>query len=212
MGGDFNLMIDLRQLGASANYNPIEAHLYAGKDGMGSQWLLVPEFFEPDLTPGATVPNPLNSPVKFANSYVNNHTWVSGDKGTVALALNIGGQSFALNIRSAVISMELDAGRATAKNGVIAGVLDTEELISQVRDVLGPFISCDGSAVDGILNQLRQGSDIMKDGTQDPNAECNGISIGLGFDASVVTLNGVGDVASPPDDPCDGGGGSGGGN
>jgi hypothetical protein len=208
--GSFNIMMELGALGTQANYNPINAQLFAGKEGTPPDWKLVPEFFSPPLTPGNTVPNPIQSPVRFANSYVNNNTWVSGDKGTVQLSLNISGQSFALNIRSAVISMDLDAARGSATNGVIAGVLDTEELITQVRDVLGPFISCDGSAVDGILNQLRQGSDIMKDGTQNPNATCDGISIGLGFDATKVNVVGVGELSDPAENPCEGGGGTGG--
>ncbi len=207
--GDFNIMLDLSNLGANSNYDPITAQLYAGKEGMGTVWNLVPEFFSPPLTQGP-LPGSLNSPVKFASSYVNNNTWVSGEKGIVALSLAIGGQAFSLNIRSAVITMELDAGHTSAKNGVIAGVLDTEELIAQVRDVLGPFISCDGAAVDGVLNQLRQGSDIMKDGTNGPGQVCNGISIGLGFDATVVTLGAVGAPSEPATSECDGGGGSGG--
>ncbi len=208
--GDFNVMIDLRQLGAGANYSPIEAHLFAGKNGMGNAWELVPEFFSPPL-PTGPVPSPLNSPVRFANSYVTENVWVSGDKGTVNLSLNIAGQSFNLAIGSAIISMQLDPSRGTATNGVIAGVLDTEALVQQVKDIAGPLISCEGTAVDSVLNQLRQGSDIMKDGSQNPNATCDGISIGLGFDAAAVTLSRVGDPADPPEDNCAGGGMGGGG-
>jgi hypothetical protein len=42
----------------------------------------------------------------------------------------------------------------------------------------------------------------MKDGTQDPTATCDGISIGIGFDASVVQLGAIADPAPPATDPC----------
>jgi hypothetical protein len=213
--GDFNLMLDLRQLGANANYDPIATYLYAGKDGVGSNWLLVPEFFTPQPPASMTPPgtNILDTTkVKFPNSYVNEHVWVSGDKGQVDLSFAISDATFTLAIRSAVITMKMDPSRATATEGVIAGVLDTEELINQVREILGPFISCEGAGVDGILNQIRQGSDIMKDGSNGPGQECNGISIGIGFDAKPVQIVGVGEPSGPGEDPCaEGGGGAGGG-
>ncbi len=38
---------------------------------------------------------------------------------------------------------------------------------------------------------LRQASDIMVDGSQEPNKICNGISIGIGFEAKRAGIGGV---------------------
>ena len=45
----------------------------------------------------------------------------------------------------------------------------------------------------------------MKDGTNgDPNKTCDGISIGLGFEASAALIGGVAPPAPPVVDPCAG--------
>lgn len=195
--GSFNIMLNLTDLGDGTDYDPISALLLAGKDGNGNTWKAAPEFL-------TNPEDPTSSKVKFPTSYVVNNVWVSGDKGTVDLSIAIAGFDLSLKIESAVISMELDGAHGSATNGIIAGVLDAEALISQLRTVLGAVDKsfCDGAAVDGILNQIRQASDIMKDGSQNPAETCDGISIGLGFDATVVTLDGVGEPAAEGSDPC----------
>ena len=95
----------------------------------------------------------------------------------------------------------------TAARGIIAGVLDTQEVTDTVRHVLvGVSTSFCGSAIDGIAQQLAQAQDILQDGTNAPGVPCNAISIGLGFVAQLVanpTKVGV-DPPVPPD-PCDAG-------
>ncbi len=104
--------------------------------------------------------------------------------------------------------------RAASVEGTIAGVLETDVLTEEITKIVGGFDTsfCDptNTTLKSILDQIRQASDIMKDGTQDPTKECDGISIGLGFNLKRVTL---GDVAPPatPKDPCaPGTGGAGG--
>lgn len=90
----------------------------------------------------------------------------------------------------------------SAASGVIAGVMNTEEFIASLKVVAG-YVSmalC-GPAFDGIAQQIRQTSDILDDGTQDPMQTCNGISVGLGFDAAASLLNGVA-LDPAPVDPC----------
>jgi len=199
--GSFTIIIDLPDLGSGANYDPLSAFLLGGKEGtpMGgpTTWKLVPEL----LTDGMTA---TSAKVKFPNSYLNGNTWVSGDKGTVNLSLAIAGFSLNLTISSAVITMDLGGDHNTASNGTIAGVLDTEAFIGELKKVVGAFSTdlCQGGAVESILNQIRQASDIMSDGTQDATKTCNGISIGLGFDASNVTLGPAGTPAMMQPDPC----------
>jgi len=44
----------------------------------------------------------------------------------------------------------------------------------------------------------------MKDGTQDPSAVCDGISVGLGFEMKAVKLGKVLDKRPEGGNPCDG--------
>ena len=53
----------------------------------------------------------------------------------------------------------------------------------------------------GIAQQIRQAQDILDDGTQGPTKSCNGISVGLGFEAVSVKAGAVLDDPPPPD-PC----------
>ena len=195
--GTFTIIVDMSNIGDGKDYSKVTSFLLAGKNKHdGNTWDLVPE-----LLNGTT---PDSSQVKFPDSYVTNNTWVSGTKGTVKLNLSIAGFDIALNIASAVITMDLDAAHSGATNGTIAGVLDTEDFISQLKKVVGAFDTslCTGSTVDSILNRIRQASDIMNNGTQDASATCNGISIGIGFDATAVQLGVVAPPAQPQPDPC----------
>ena len=79
--------------------------------------------------------------------------------------------------------------------------------IETLAGTLSPEFCNGGPTVESILNQIRQASDIMSDGSQQAGTPCTGISIGLGFDATEVTVDGVGAAAMPQPDPCDGGAG-----
>jgi len=200
--GSFTIIVDLPDLGSGDTYDPLSAFLLGGKEGtpMGgpTTWKLIPELLADGMTASS-------AKVKFPNSYLTGNTWVSGDKGTVNLSLAIAGFSLNLNIASAVITMDLGGDHNTATNGTIAGVLDTEAFILELKKVVGAFDTslCQGGAVDSILNQIRQASDIMSDGSQDPTKTCNGISIGIGFDAANTVLGGAGTPAMPAPDPCE---------
>ncbi len=61
---------------------------------------------------------------------------------------------------------------------------------------------CSGSTFDSLTDQMRQASDIMADGSQDPNATCNAISIGIGLDMSAAKLGSIAPPVTPPVDPC----------
>ena len=50
--------------------------------------------------------------------------------------------------------------------------------------------------------QIRQASDIMVDGTQDPAKTCNGISIGLGFEMSELQFGNVANPVAPTPHIC----------
>lgn len=212
--GTFSIIIETRGLGSDAEYNPLPSVLFAGSDGPNpaafdgnDEWFVVPELLD-DPT------DPTSAKIRFPNAYLIDNTWVSGpDKVTINLSLNVAGFSLSLPISNALISMDLDADHSGATGGVIAGILPTDQLVTELKKIAGSISAdlCEGTTFDSIANQLRQASDIMADGSQDPNSECDGISIGLGFSMSQVKIAGVADEAMPPDDPCsDGGSGTGG--
>ena len=210
--GKFTIMLDMQKLGAGGDYNPMTTQLYAGGDlgGMAKfdgtdKWPVRPELLNDpaDLTKG--------SKISFPMSYVTGNTWVSGSKGDVTLALSVSNFTLNLTIASAVLSVTLDPAHKKGSKGIIAGVLNTDTLISELKKVAGAFdpTLCMGPTIDSITAQIAQASDIMHDGTQDPGKQCDGISIGIGFDAEVVKLGPIAPAAVMKPNPCDADGGTG---
>lgn len=192
--GEMSWVIDVGSIALGPAELSSPGGFFEVRNRMGETWLKAPESFSGD-TPLVTFPD--------GTSQMS--VWRSGTgSGTLAVRLQgLGGLT--LEIQHARIELAVDAN-GDVKAARIGGVLETEAFADQVRDVFGPLFSCDGSAIDGIINQLRQSSDIMADGTQDPAETCNGISIGLGFSASDQLVGGLATALVPPDNPCEGGG------
>ena len=123
--------------------------------------------------------------IAFGAAYVVNGAFVA-DGLDVPMSIPFQGVDLPLLIHHAVVTFDHSSPGA-ATNGTIAGVLDTEELVVQMKAIAGRISSslC-GSQFDGIAQQIRQASDIMVDLTNVAGVSCNGISIGLGFDAVLV--------------------------
>jgi hypothetical protein len=203
--GKFTIMLSMDKLGAGANYKGLNTKLYGGGD-----LLAAPKFDGSDKWP--VIPELLSNPadittakVQFPSAYVVNNTWVSGSKGEVLLNLSVSGFTLSLPIGSAVITMELSADHKSATKGTIAGVLPTDTLTAELKKIAGAFDPslCKGPTIDSIVSQIEQASDILHDGTQNKDTECDGISIGLGFDAGIVQLGAIDPPAPPKENPCD---------
>ncbi|MEP7123842.1 MAG: hypothetical protein ABJE95_23135 [Byssovorax sp.] len=203
--GKFTIMLSMGKLGAGSDYKGLTTKLYGGADLMAN-----PKFDGTDKWP--VIPELLNDPaditsakVQFPGAYLVNNTWVSGGKGEVLLNLSVSGFTLSLPIGSAVITMELSADHKSATKGTIAGVLPTDTLTSELKKIAGAFDPslCKGPTIDSIVSQIEQASDIGHDGTQDASKECDGISIGLGFDAGIVQLGAIAPVSPPKENPCD---------
>lgn len=65
---------------------------------------------------------------------------------------------------------------------------------------------CSGTAFESIALQIEQLSDIMVDGTSQPGQVCDGISLGVGFDAVAVHMGPSVVVPGVPDPCADAGG------
>jgi hypothetical protein len=90
-----------------------------------------------------------------------------------------------LPIRHATITFERSAADPThLQNGIIAGVMQTEDVVASGR-VVASLVSASlcGDAYVGIADQIRQSSDILHDGTNAPGVPCDAVSIGIHFKA-----------------------------
>lgn len=208
--GSFTVMVEIDNLGADPSYTGLPARLLIGSqlvDAAGmdlaptwdgnDEWPLVQEFLN-DPT------DPKSSKVQFPNSYLVENTWVSNASGSLNLSVSVAGYSLNLPIVNAILTMDINPDRSGAMNGTIAGILPTEQLITELQKVIGAFEPslCSGGTAESIFNQIRQASDIMADGTQNPSAECNGISLGIGFEALPVKVGPISAPAMPAPDPC----------
>lgn len=211
--GSFTIILEVNDVGGGSDYVNLPAALYAGAemaappnwDG-NDEWPVYCELMTTCSETGTPQLPDNTSKVKFPTSYMAGGTWVSGSKGTVNLSLAISGFTLSLDINQAVLTADMASGNppTSATNGVIAGVLETEALITSLTKVAGSISTslCSGPTLDSVAQQIRAASDIMKNGTQNPDATCDGISVGLGFDMSAVKLGAVNDKNPPGEDPC----------
>jgi len=159
----------------------------------------------PTFTTADDWPYRADPQVAIAGAYINKGFFVNGKGGAkVDLALSISGQSLKLTINKAIITFKHQPPNDLAE-GTIAGVINTEEFVNGIGAVAGRFSTdlCQGSTVEGIKSSIRQASDMLADGTQDSNKECNGISVGIGFTGKRVgNPTKTAPEEAPPPDPC----------
>ncbi len=135
-----------------------------------------------------------------AGSWISSGVFVSGGSSLdLTFELPLGGTSVPMILHHAIVTLDPQG------NGTFAGILDTEEFITAMRKAAGTLSTtlC-GSQFDGIAQQLRQSSDILKDGTNVGGQDCNGTSVGIGFLAVPIanpTKIAKNPIAVPPD-PC----------
>ncbi|HSQ67587.1 MAG TPA: hypothetical protein VLM85_30465 [Polyangiaceae bacterium] len=148
--------------------------------------------------------------VRFEDAYVTGGTLVAGmsSRLTVPFRFIVNELPITLAIHGAILTFDhVDA--ASAANGVLAGVLDVNELIDAIRgfvDVNNGRELC-GSAFDGIAQQLAESADILVDRYNAPGIPCDGVSIAIGFHATrVANPTQVAATPTPPRSLCDDGG------
>lgn len=125
--------------------------------------------------------------IAFPSAYVSNGLWVSGAPVDLTLLLSLQGQPLVLHIHQAILSFthSVDAsGQDHATGGMIAGVLKTSEFLEEINIVAAQQDYCAAAGL--LLNSMRSASDIQHDGTNVAGQPCDGISIGLAFDADAI--------------------------
>ncbi len=204
--GGATVLLRLDNLDSALNQTNINAAVYKGAALQGSPAWNGSDVRNvlPDSVNGGNVNDPR---VKLPNSYVTNGTWVGTSAGLVELNIAAGGFPITLIIVKAVITMDVSAGGGGASNGIISGVVKTEQLVSEFEKAAGYLTAgqlCPGNpTLEGALIAIRQASDIMSDGTNgDPAKQCDAVSVAIGFEASPVQLGGVAAPSPPPPDPC----------
>ena len=145
--------------------------------------------------------------IQFATVYVTDGTVVAtASSNPVTIPAALFGVVVPVVIHHPVLTFR-HPDASSAVDGVLAGVLDTEEFISTFQAVAGRVsLSLCGPAFTGIANQLRQEQDILSDGTNAPGVPCNAISGGIGFSAvRVMNPTRVGTELPWLTNPCDAG-------
>jgi hypothetical protein len=125
--------------------------------------------------------------IAFPSAYVSNGVWVSGAPVDLTLLLSLQGQPLVLHIHQAILSFThtVDAsGQDHATGGMIAGVLKTTEFLQEINIVAAQQDYCAAAGL--LLNYMQAASDILHDGTNVAGQPCDGISIGLAFDADGI--------------------------
>jgi len=192
------------KLDALTTGSPIVTKLYAAAP-LFSQAVLDGSDCWPVTYESLQTPTDIKSALTvFPASSITSDLWESVDTGTVVLELPIAGSSLVMRIEHARLVMQLDLDHQGATLGLLGGVMHTETFVEAFRDMAGALSQdlCEGTTFESIANQLRQSSDIMADGSQDPNMTCDGISIGIGFDATAVRFGAIAAPAISPPDPC----------
>ncbi len=204
--GRFSYLFRFNNLGTGAVQTEVDAALYlaTARDER-------PRFDGTDAWPvdvDSVVDGDIESPrIVFPTSFVADGTWASGERTDFELIVTIGGVEMLFNVLGGVITMDVASidSAPIATNGIIAGVVDIEQLVGEFRRAAAEFDSslCSGPIIDGLVATVRQSADIMLDGTAGDQSEtCNGISIGLGFNASAALLGDVAPADPEPPDPC----------
>jgi hypothetical protein len=151
---------------------------------------------------GGSVSSPL---LAFPKGYMNDRVWVgapASGQGPLELHLSLDKAPVSpLVVTHAQVAMTVDPSNASA-SGVISGVLTVQGILTWARQLAGSISTslCGGSAFQSIASQIEQMADIMTDGSNEPGRTCDGISIGIGFDAKAVKLGSV--VTEPVVDTC----------
>lgn len=217
--GSFTIILEVKTIGGGKDYVNLPAALYAGANllelsGAGpkwdgtDEWPVFCELMNDCQDTGTTQFPDATSKVQFPTSYMAGGTWVSGSKATVKLSLSIQGFSLDLDINQAVLTADMSgAPPNAATNGIIAGVIEASKLVESLGKVAGSISTSlcgDSPALQSVNQSILGSADIMKDGTQNPSANCDGISVGIGFDMKAVKLGQVMDRNPPGDDPCAG--------
>jgi hypothetical protein len=148
-------------------------------------------------------------PVSFSAGYMNQRVWV-GEPASGPLAFDMHFTNFGANtlpLQAVQLEMQVAQGAGTATLGNLGAVIVTSDMVNWLQQIAGDISAslCSGSAFQSIAMQIEQGSDILYSSSNgvanQPGAQCDAISIGIGFNATAVQV-GSGVPVNAPMNPC----------
>lgn len=112
------------------------------------------------------------------------------------------GMLFLVDTKGVMFRVPLRDARVASsdgRSGTLAAVIPVSALVETIRADLGALgpLYCTGESVDSLATTIRGAADISTAGTHDPQASCDGISIGLTFEGAPDDPPAV-----PPRVPC----------
>lgn len=142
--------------------------------------------------------------LRFPDGYVVNGTYVVQPTEDVLLSIPLRGVALDLVIKSPLISFDVVGEGADRKvmKGVISGVLDAEAMFETFKKAAGAIDPGFCGPINLLKKPILQSADILLDGTQDPKRECDGVSIGIGFEGLPVRLGELTDPSPPAAEVC----------
>ena len=202
--GAQSMLVRVDHLGAGANYSPLPGAFYAaGRLTPPPAWNGLDVW---PVTADSVTGGDVNRPtIAFAGGYMASRVWISGPPvPKLALSFPMGGIDSPIPLAHAQIAMTVSADGSSVADGIIAGVIPTEDYITSLKLIAGRISTslCNGSAFESIAQQIRQASDVMADGTNGPGRACDAISFAWGFEGKRVKLGAVAPVPTPTPDPC----------
>jgi hypothetical protein len=145
--------------------------------------------------------------VRFDDGYVVGGTYVSAPRSgagavTVGSLLEAIPEDQSLDpwhvpVTQVRVSMQFAPDGMSATGGVLSAIMPVQQVYAQFESMC-----CNNLC--SIPIQLEQAADILVDGTNRQGVTCNGISLGIGFEATRVVLGPV--VTVPVSSPCGDGG------
>jgi hypothetical protein len=199
--GEFNALVKVECLPPTGDATGLTTKLFGGTELPGMMpkydgtdvWPVAPELLADPMDPDS-------STITFPNSSVTGNKFDSGEDVTVIFTIPMAYQgnltTIKLTLYGARLTMTLSEDRKSATGGVIGGALNTEEFIDQIKKIGWAYNLCQDLLFNAAQLQVRQASDIMADGSQDPMQTCDGISFGVTFEMKEVQLGDVGPAAT----------------
>jgi hypothetical protein len=217
--GKHTLLVDVEGLGLAATYTSIKVRLYAGRAFVDAQGLPAkPSFDGSDVWPiayEAVSEGMLDKPLALAaDGYVAEDgpggTLVAQFKESIVLTLDalplMNEQGIAqIRIYRPLVTMRFSADRVHVDSGTIAGIIETDELQDEFARLTGLVDKtlCNSSTIASIRQLVGQSSDITADGQPQTSVTCNGISLGIQFQAVSAHLGPVLPPATPLQNSCE---------
>jgi hypothetical protein len=212
-GGGATPIIVVDGLGAGADSFPLSARIVGGAP-----------FVQDAATPSAPAwdgsdrwpldrstldgADPSTAKLAFGASYVSGGVFVAAPPsslGGFVVGPITGAKPFLLSfpLTHVTVSMQMSPDGASATQGILSAIIPAEDYVAYVHAILGCVLPDlrDPETLSAIDAEIRATADILIDGSQDPTRPCDGISVGLGFEAQAVELGPVVATTSSCGDP-----------